>query len=96
MATTSDADLRAVQRRRELPTRVTQRLQLALQRTMIDSMRAGRGRVPVPMRLAAAVPPVRRLVSRFLALGVRNETVRTGVAERVRRRATLPLGAPDE
>ena len=32
-------DLRAVQRRRELPTRVTQRLQLAMQHTMIDSLR---------------------------------------------------------
>jgi 2-polyprenyl-6-methoxyphenol hydroxylase-like FAD-dependent oxidoreductase len=71
------ADLRAVQRRRELPTRVTQRLQLGMQRTMIGSLRAGRARTPVPMRLAASLPPVRRLVSRFLALGVRNESVRT-------------------
>jgi 2-polyprenyl-6-methoxyphenol hydroxylase-like FAD-dependent oxidoreductase len=76
-ARVSPADLRAVQRRRELPTRVTQRLQLGMQRTMIGSLRAGRARTPVPMRLAASLPPVRRLVSRFLALGARNESVRT-------------------
>ena len=70
-------DLRAVQRRRELPTRVTQRLQLAMQRAMIDSLRADRARIPLPMRLAARLVPVRRVVSRFLALGVRNESVRS-------------------
>ena len=71
------ADLRAVQRRRELPTRLTQTLQLGMQRSMIGSLRADRAHVPLPMRVAARVPPVRRLLSRFLALGVRNERVRT-------------------
>jgi 2-polyprenyl-6-methoxyphenol hydroxylase-like FAD-dependent oxidoreductase len=71
------ADLRAVQRRRELPTRVTQRVQLGMQHAMVDSLRADRARIPLPMRLAARLAPVRRIVSRFLALGVRNESVRS-------------------
>ena len=71
------ADLRAVQRRRELPTRVTQRLQLGMQRTMIDSLRSDRARIPLPMKLASRFSPARRVVSRFLALGVRNESVRS-------------------
>jgi 2-polyprenyl-6-methoxyphenol hydroxylase-like FAD-dependent oxidoreductase len=74
------ADLRAVQRRRELPTRVTQRLQLGMQRAMIGSLRADRARIPLPMKWASRFSPVRRIVSRFLALGVRNESVRTGRA----------------
>jgi hypothetical protein len=84
------ADLRAVQRRRELPTRLTQRLQLGMQRSMIGSMQADHTRVPLPMRLATRYRPVRRLVSRFLALGVRNERVRTAAAPR----AAVPDVAP--
>ena len=76
------ADLRAVQRRRELPTRVTQRLQLGMQRSMVDSLRGDRARIPLPMRLAARLPLLRRPISRFLALGVRNERVRTAAVAR--------------
>ena len=71
------ADLRAVQRRRELPTRVTQRLQLGMQRAMIGSLRTDRARIPLPMKVASRFSPARRIVSRFLALGVRNESVRS-------------------
>jgi 2-polyprenyl-6-methoxyphenol hydroxylase-like FAD-dependent oxidoreductase len=85
------ADLRAVQRRRELPTRLTQRLQLGMQRSMIGSMQADHTRVPLPMRLATRYRPVRRVVSRFLALGVRNERVRTAAAPRA---AAVPDVAP--
>jgi len=76
------ADLRAVQRRRELPTRVTQRLQLGMQRSMVDSLRGDRARIPLPMRLAARLSLLRRPISRFLALGVRNERVRTAAVAR--------------
>lgn len=82
------ADLRAVQRRRAWPTRLTQRLQLGMQRSMMDSMQADRTRIPLPMRLATRFPPMRRLVSRFLALGVRNERVRTPMVSRLG--ATVP------
>ena len=44
---------------------------------MVDSLRADRACIPLPMRLAARLVPVRRVVSRFLALGVRNESVRS-------------------
>ena len=71
------AEMRAVQRRRELPTQVTRLLKLAMQHAMVDSLRADRACIPLPMRLAARLVPVRRVVSRFLALGVRNESVRS-------------------
>ena len=86
----------AVQRRRELPTRVTQRLQLGMQRAMIGSMRADRARIPLPMRLASRFAPVRRIVSRFLALGVRNESVRSRRAAAVDARCPCVRAGPDD
>ncbi len=70
-------DLRRVQRRRDLPTRVTQLVQRGVQRQMFGA--AGdpvppRG-VPVPLRLLSRVPPLLRLFSRFMAIGIRNEHV---------------------
>src|SRR5437667_233231 len=52
-------DLRAVQRRRELPTRLTQRLQVFIQDRVLNRILAGRvatGRVPLPVRLLARFP----------------------------------------
>ncbi|SDC93459.1 2-polyprenyl-6-methoxyphenol hydroxylase [Geodermatophilus telluris] len=70
-------DLRRVQRRRDLPTRVTQLVQRGVQRQMFGA--AGgtvppRG-VPVALRLMSRVPPMLRLFSRFMAIGIRNEHV---------------------
>ena len=70
-------DLRRVQRRRDLPTRVTQLVQRGVQRQLFGA--AGdpvpsRG-VPVPLRLLSRVPPLLRLFSRFMAIGIRNEHV---------------------
>jgi 2-polyprenyl-6-methoxyphenol hydroxylase-like FAD-dependent oxidoreductase len=70
-------DLRWVQRRRDLPTRVTQLVQRGVQRQLFGA--AGdpvppRG-VPVPLRLLSRVPPLLRLFSRFMAIGIRNEHV---------------------
>ncbi len=70
-------DLRRVQRRRDLPTRVTQLVQRAVQRQMFGAAGAPvppRG-VPVPLRLLSRVPPLLRLFSRFMAIGIRNEHV---------------------
>jgi hypothetical protein len=67
-----------VQRRRDLPTRVTQLVQRGVQRQLFGA--AGhpsvppRG-VPVPLRLLSRVPPLLRLFSRFMAIGIRNEHV---------------------
>jgi 2-polyprenyl-6-methoxyphenol hydroxylase-like FAD-dependent oxidoreductase len=75
----TERDLAAVQRRRMLPTRVTQGVQLAIQRNMISPMleRRGSGTVPRRMKVALGFPPLRRWIARFVAIGVRNEHVRT-------------------
>jgi 2-polyprenyl-6-methoxyphenol hydroxylase-like FAD-dependent oxidoreductase len=74
----TERDLAAVQRRRLLPTRVTQAVQLAIQRNMISPILERRASATVPgrMRVVMSLPPVRRFVARFVAIGVRNEHVR--------------------
>jgi 2-polyprenyl-6-methoxyphenol hydroxylase-like FAD-dependent oxidoreductase len=75
--------LAAVQRRRERPTVLTQRLQLLMQRRMISPILASKGstRIPLPLRLLMRVPVLRRfgprVLARFLAVGFRPEHVRT-------------------
>ena len=72
-----ERDLAAVQRRRQLPTRITQAVQLAIQRNMISPILEHRAtaRVPRQLRLAFKILPVRRWIARFVAIGVRNEHV---------------------
>jgi 2-polyprenyl-6-methoxyphenol hydroxylase-like FAD-dependent oxidoreductase len=82
-ATLTEADLAAVQRRRMLPTRLTQRVQLMIQRNMISRLLEQRDTtagVPRPLRVAVGFPPLRRGMARFMAIGVRNEHVRSPVA----------------
>ncbi len=72
-------DLRAVQRRREPPARVTQAVQLFVQNKIITSVLRGarlRG-TPLLLRLLRDFPFLRRLPGRFIGLGVRPEHVRT-------------------
>src|SRR3990170_4079287 len=73
----TERDLAAVQRRRMPPTRVTQAVQLLIQRNMISPLleRRSSATVPRPLRAALALPVVRRGMARFMALGVRNEHV---------------------
>ena len=75
---TSD-DLRAVQRRREFPTRVTQRFQLLVQNRVITRVLAGKQALSPPFmfRLLGRGPLLRRLPARLVGLGVRREHVRT-------------------
>jgi 2-polyprenyl-6-methoxyphenol hydroxylase-like FAD-dependent oxidoreductase len=72
-------DLQAVQRRRELPTRLTQRLQLAVQRRVIARVLTTRAPLKAPpfLRLIARVSFVRRLAGRLVGLGIRPEHVRS-------------------
>jgi 2-polyprenyl-6-methoxyphenol hydroxylase-like FAD-dependent oxidoreductase len=72
-------DLRAVQRRRALPTRVTQRLQLVVQRRVIAPVLTSRRplRSPTWLRRLARVPLVRRLPGRLVGVGLRPEHVRS-------------------
>jgi 2-polyprenyl-6-methoxyphenol hydroxylase-like FAD-dependent oxidoreductase len=73
-------DLQGVQRRREWPTRVTQRLQVAAQRAIITRvLSGGAGRIAPPLflRLLARFPVLGRLPARLVGLGIRAEHVRS-------------------
>ena len=72
-------DLRAVQRRREWPTRVTQRLQIAIQNRMVGPLLLGRERprAPWPVKLFGWFPRLRRLPARLVGIGVRPEHIET-------------------
>jgi 2-polyprenyl-6-methoxyphenol hydroxylase-like FAD-dependent oxidoreductase len=73
-------DLRQVQRRREWPTRVTQRLQIVVQRRVITATLARRGgRLAPPrlVRLLARFGPLARIPARLVGVGVRPEHVET-------------------
>ena len=75
-------DLRQVQRRREWPTRVTQRIQLAIQNRVIRAVLDATAPVkpPLAVRLLARVPRLRRIPGRLIGLGVRPEHVHTPIA----------------
>jgi 2-polyprenyl-6-methoxyphenol hydroxylase-like FAD-dependent oxidoreductase len=74
----SDNDLVSVQRRRELPTRVIQRGQVALQNLFLKRALENRGEVKVPlaMRLLQRFPVLRRIPARLVGVGIRPEHVR--------------------
>jgi 2-polyprenyl-6-methoxyphenol hydroxylase-like FAD-dependent oxidoreductase len=73
------ADLARVQRRREFPTRVTQRMQVLVQERVVRRVLAGQSalRPPLALRMLARVPYLRRLPARLVGMGVRPEHVRT-------------------
>jgi 2-polyprenyl-6-methoxyphenol hydroxylase-like FAD-dependent oxidoreductase len=73
------ADLRKVQRRREFPTRVTQRLQLFIQDRVISRVLRSRQQLslPWPLRLLRRFPVLRRIPARLLGIGIRPEHVKT-------------------
>ena len=74
----SEKDLAAVQRRREFPTRMTQRMQLFMQERVIGRVLAGSGpsRLPWPVRLMQRFPVLRRIPARLVGMGFRPEHVR--------------------
>jgi 2-polyprenyl-6-methoxyphenol hydroxylase-like FAD-dependent oxidoreductase len=71
------ADLKAVQRRRSFPTRVTQAIQVAMQNSIIGPTLQSRVQPtpPLPLRLMQRFPILRRIPARILGLGVRREHV---------------------
>ena len=73
------ADLAAVQRRREWPTRVTQRLQMLAQEGVVRPVldRTGPITPPLGLRLLGRFPILQRLPARLVGLGVRPEHVAT-------------------
>jgi 2-polyprenyl-6-methoxyphenol hydroxylase-like FAD-dependent oxidoreductase len=70
----NDGHLAAVQRRRFMPTRLTQAAQvLAQDRVIRPALDRGDDRPPLPLRLLARFPRLRRLPARFIGLGLRPE-----------------------
>jgi 2-polyprenyl-6-methoxyphenol hydroxylase-like FAD-dependent oxidoreductase len=83
-----DGDLRAVQRRREFPTRAMQKLQVMVQngvirRVLASSRRSGSEpssqpfTLPWPLRLLRRWPILRRIPARVIGMGFRPEHVRS-------------------
>ena len=73
------ADLRAVQRRRELPTRLTQAVQSQVQTHVIGQVLAGNRPItalPLPLRALNRWPYLQRIPARLVGLGFRPEHVR--------------------
>lgn len=75
----SDDDLAKVQERRLFPTRVIQRLQIAVQNRVVSPVLASteRLRPPLALRLMRAIPPLRAIPARIVGIGVRPERVRS-------------------
>jgi 2-polyprenyl-6-methoxyphenol hydroxylase-like FAD-dependent oxidoreductase len=72
-------NLHEVQRRRELPTRLTQRLQVIIQNRVISQVlgKGGPMSAPLPVRLLQRWPALRRIPARIIGIGFRPEHVRT-------------------
>jgi 2-polyprenyl-6-methoxyphenol hydroxylase-like FAD-dependent oxidoreductase len=72
-------DLARVQRRREFPTRVTQRLQMLVQNGLIDPILRGEREAvpPLAMRIIGRCSMLQRFAGRLMGVGVRPEHVRT-------------------
>lgn len=75
----STDDLRRVEQRRRFPTRVTQAIQVLIQRQVISRVFRSTGTlaVPLPLRILARFPGLRRWPARLVGVGVRPEHVRT-------------------
>jgi 2-polyprenyl-6-methoxyphenol hydroxylase-like FAD-dependent oxidoreductase len=72
-------DLHAVQRRRELPTRLTQAVQVFVQNRVIAGVLGTGGPMspPWPVRLLERWPRLRRIPARMIGMGIRPEHVRS-------------------
>ncbi len=79
----TEALLEAVQRRRTMPTRVIQWLQVQVQNNVLNPVLKGsaRPKPPFAAKLLNWFPPMQRLPARIIGLGVRPEHVRTPEAK---------------
>jgi 2-polyprenyl-6-methoxyphenol hydroxylase-like FAD-dependent oxidoreductase len=78
--TVTEATLKAVQDRRELPTRLTQKVQVFMQERVIRNVLSSSQQVislPLALRLLRRWPLLRRLPAYLVGVGVRPEHVRT-------------------
>ncbi len=73
----NEDDLEAVQARREFPAKMTQKMQVFVQKNLISKtlMAETRPKAPWPIRLIAGVPMANRIPARLIGLGVRPEHV---------------------
>src|SRR4051794_35945587 len=74
----TDANLAAVQARRELPVRIVQGIQAFIQKRVISTVLAKRGgtvKAPSFLHLLSIIPLLQRIPARVLGLGVRREHV---------------------
>ncbi|MDB5310011.1 MAG: ubiF 2 [Gemmataceae bacterium] len=80
--TVTTADLARVQRRRMLPTRLTQWLQVLVQERVIRRVIGSRKPLspPLTVRLLKRVPALRRIPARLIGVGIRPEHVKTADA----------------
>jgi len=71
-------DLRAVQRRREWPTRMTQGVQVAIQNRVISNVLSSTSTLKTPwaVRMLGNYPVLRRLPARIIGMGFRPEHIR--------------------
>lgn len=77
--TIQTSDLKRVQQRREFPTKLTQRFQIAIQNRVIGRVLSstGKTKLPWPLRILRQWPFLRRIPARFIGIGVRPEHVST-------------------
>lgn len=81
--TLTDTDVEAVQRRRAWPVKVVQAAQVFVQKRLLSAVITSNGKpvtLPLPLRLANRFGFVRRLLARFVGMGVRPEHVQSGKA----------------
>jgi 2-polyprenyl-6-methoxyphenol hydroxylase-like FAD-dependent oxidoreductase len=79
LSTVTEDDLAAVQRRREFPTRMTQRMQVLIQNRVIGRVLATTEQVAVPwvIKLLIHFPVLRRIPAYVVGMGFRPERVHT-------------------
>jgi len=80
--TVTQADLAAVQKRREFPMKVTQRLQVLAQNNVVKPVLASTGplAVPWPLRVVNRCPWLQQFPARLIGVGVRPEYVHSPAA----------------
>jgi hypothetical protein len=70
-------DLGKVQRRREWPTRLIQRMQVFIHRRITGRQSPGKSSLPFLVRLLRDFPALRQLPARFIGIGPRPEHVQS-------------------
>ena len=73
-------DLAEVQRRREWPTRLIQRMQVFIHRRITGRQSPGKSSLPFVVRLLRDFPALRQLPARFIGIGPRPEHVQSPTA----------------